>query len=170
VRYLAWAVSEDMNTASAGAVAFVLVACSAVHAGDSAVKTERHISFRQLCFSYTRDGDKARDAAINAFRKVAGQPVDSDGGVANLADHATLPSYYGDLTAEQVAKVFGETFARSLFQLKAGSWQGPIKSVSGWHLVWIDSVSESEEDKPTHSADTLRTVPRNGIAEENPQL
>jgi peptidyl-prolyl cis-trans isomerase C len=99
------------------------------------------ISFRQLCFSFARHGEKAHDLAARAFQKMSGQPVDSDGGTANLADHLMLRSYYGDRTPEQVAKVFGTVFARSLFQLKPGSWQGPIESVSGWHLVWIDSIA-----------------------------
>src|SRR5271170_4851474 len=99
------------------------------------------ISFRQLCFSFARDGGKAQDVAARAFRKVSGQPVDSDAGVANLADHHTLQSYFGDRTPQQVAKVFGTAFTRSLFQLRPGSWQGPIESQSGWHLVWIDSIA-----------------------------
>jgi peptidyl-prolyl cis-trans isomerase C len=99
------------------------------------------ISFRQLCFSFAGDGEEAEDVATRAFRDVSGQPVDSDGGAANLADHFTFRSYYGDLTPEQVAKVFGTIFARTLFQLKPGSWQRPVESTSGWHLVWIDSIA-----------------------------
>jgi parvulin-like peptidyl-prolyl isomerase len=38
------------------------------------------------------------------------------------------------------AKEFGPTFAQGLFGLKAGSWQGPIESGYGWHLVWIESI------------------------------
>jgi peptidyl-prolyl cis-trans isomerase C len=101
----------------------------------------RRISFRQLCFSFAREGDRAQDVAGRAFRKVSGQPVDSDAGVASLADHFMFQSYYGDRTAEQIANVFGTTFARALFRLKPGSWQGPIESESGWHLVWIDSIT-----------------------------
>jgi peptidyl-prolyl cis-trans isomerase C len=103
------------------------------------------ISFRQLCFSFSRDGERAHDLASRAFRKVSGQPMDSDAGTANLADHLTLQSYYGDRTPGQVAKVFGAAFARSLFRLRPGAWQGPIKSVSGWHVVWIDSIATGPE-------------------------
>lgn len=101
----------------------------------------RRISFRQLCFSFAREGAGAQDAAARGFRKISGQPVDSDAGVANLADHLLLSSYFGDQTPEQVAKVFGAIFARPLFQLKPGSWQGPLESELGWHLVWIDSIT-----------------------------
>jgi len=113
------------------------------------------ISFRQLCFSFARDGKNAHGLAASAFRKVSGQPVDSDAGMANLADHLTLRSYYGNRTPEQVAEVLGTAFARSLFQLKPGGWQGPIESVSGWHLVWIDPIASGPErsltDMESHS-------------------
>lgn len=99
------------------------------------------ISFRQLCFSFARNGKRAQAEAGHAFRMVSGQPVDSGAGVANLADHFTLQSYYGDRTPEQIAKVFGAMFVRSLFVLKTGSWQGPIESELGWHLVWIDTLT-----------------------------
>jgi peptidyl-prolyl cis-trans isomerase C len=105
------------------------------------IREAPRISFRQLCFSFARDGERAQELAEQAFRKVYGQPVDSDAGVANLADHLTLQSYYGNRTPEQVANVFGTTFVRSLLQLKPGGWQGPIESESGWHLVWIDSIT-----------------------------
>jgi hypothetical protein len=37
--------------------------------------------------------------------------------------------------------VFGAKFTRSLFQLDPGSWQGPIESGFGWHLVWVESMT-----------------------------
>ena len=36
---------------------------------------------------------------------------------------------------------FGPDFARALFQLKPGSWQGPIESSYDWHLIWIDAIT-----------------------------
>ena len=37
--------------------------------------------------------------------------------------------------------LFGLKFAQEIFQLKPGSWQGPVESGYGWHLVWIDSIT-----------------------------
>ena len=39
-----------------------------------------------------------------------------------------------------MAKEFGPQFAVALEKLKPGSWQGPIESGYGWHLVYIDTV------------------------------
>jgi peptidyl-prolyl cis-trans isomerase C len=51
--------------------------------------------------------------------------------------------YYGDRSPEQVANVFGAQFTRLLFQLEPGSWQRPIESGFGWHLVWVDAMTAS---------------------------
>jgi parvulin-like peptidyl-prolyl isomerase len=37
--------------------------------------------------------------------------------------------------------VFGPQFAQALLQLKPGSWQGPVESGYGWHLVWIEAMT-----------------------------
>jgi parvulin-like peptidyl-prolyl isomerase len=39
-----------------------------------------------------------------------------------------------------LAKEFGPQFAVALERVKPGSWQGPIESGYGWHLVFIDTV------------------------------
>jgi peptidyl-prolyl cis-trans isomerase C len=97
-------------------------------------------SFRHLYFSFDKRGERAREAAAGALEKLAGKPADSPD-VATLADPFMFQDYYGDRSPEQVANVFGAKFTRSLFQLEPGSWQGPIASGFGWHLVWVDSMT-----------------------------
>ena len=48
--------------------------------------------------------------------------------------------YYADRTPEELEKDFGSQFAVSIQKVKPGSWQGPVESGYGWHLVFIDSV------------------------------
>src|SRR5262250_3969156 len=48
--------------------------------------------------------------------------------------------YYGDRPPDAIAKEFGPPFAVALEKLKPGSWQGPIESGYGWHLVFVDTV------------------------------
>ena len=97
-------------------------------------------SFRHLYFSFDRRGEHARDEADRALQKLADQPADAPG-ASTLADPFMFQDYYGDRSPEQVANVFGAKFTRSLFQLEPGSWQGPIESGFGWHLVWVDSMT-----------------------------
>ena len=96
------------------------------------------VSFRQLYFSPDRRGARAHDDAVKALAALAGEPVDSMR-VGGLADPTMLQAYYGDRTSEQLAKDFGPQFAQTVVRLKPGSWQGPIESGFGWHLVFVDS-------------------------------
>ena len=99
------------------------------------------VTFRHLYFSFDRRGERSRADATRALAKLAGQPADSPATV-NLADPFMYQSYYADRTPEYVANVFGTKFAQALSQLKpAASWQGPIESGFGWHLVWVDSLT-----------------------------
>jgi peptidyl-prolyl cis-trans isomerase C len=111
-----------------------------------------HASFRHLYFSPDKRGGAVRDNAEAALGVLVGKPADSPDGKA-LADTFMLRNYYGDSTPEQTAKEFGPAFAETLFGLKLGSWQGPVQSGYGWHLVWMDSIEPGrvptyEEVKP----------------------
>jgi peptidyl-prolyl cis-trans isomerase C len=96
------------------------------------------VTFRHLYFSVDRRGQHARDDAVEALGKLAGQPEDAKG-VAALADAFMFQDYYGDRTTTELAKEFGPGFAQEVFRLKTGSWQGPVESGYGWHLVFVDS-------------------------------
>ncbi|EJZ18493.1 peptidylprolyl isomerase (plasmid) [Rhizobium sp. Pop5] len=98
-----------------------------------------HLSFRHLYFSFDKHGEAAREAAEAAIPSVSGKAADSPE-VASVADPFMFRNYYGDATPDQMAKEFGPDFAKALFTLKPGSWEGPVQSGYGWHLIWIDSV------------------------------
>jgi hypothetical protein len=97
------------------------------------------VSFRHLYFAPDRRGPRARDDAASALAKLAGLPEDAPA-ATSLGDPFMFQGYYGDRTSEQVAKEFGPPFAQVVANLTPGSWQGPIESGYGWHLVFVDSV------------------------------
>jgi peptidyl-prolyl cis-trans isomerase C len=101
-------------------------------------------TFRHLYFSFDSRHEHAGEDAARALEKLAGQREESPL-ASSLADRFMLQDYYGDRTPEQLAKEFGPNFAQALFQLKPGSWQGPIQSGYGWHLIWIDSIAPGRE-------------------------
>ena len=96
-------------------------------------------SFRHLYFSPDKRGKNAQDDAAKALAKIAGQPEDSKLAVS-LADPFMFQDYYGDRAPEALAKEFGPQFVVALEKVKPGSWQGPIESGYGWHLVYVDTV------------------------------
>ncbi len=97
------------------------------------------LSFRHLYFSTDRRGDRARSDAEQALAKLAGQPVDANI-ASSLADRFMSQDYYRDRTPEFLGKEFGSPFALAVAKLPPGSWQGPIESGFGWHLVFVDTL------------------------------
>ncbi len=97
------------------------------------------VSFRHAYFSPDRRGARANADAADALARLAGQPEDAPL-VASLADRFMFQEYYRDRTPEELAKDFGPAFAVAVAKLAPGSWQGPIESGFGWHLVFVDSL------------------------------
>lgn len=99
----------------------------------------KRVSFRHLYFSPDSRGEQAYDDAVRTLAKLDGQPVDSEL-AATLADRFIYQDYYADQASVSLAKEFGPQFAVAVGELAPGSWQGPIESGYGWHLVYVDSL------------------------------
>jgi hypothetical protein len=75
-------------------------------------------------------------------------------GKLNAAGSAVDPAKYGDAFAKgyyfsnqsetNVARTFGDQFAKQLSQLETGKWVGPIESGYGQHLVLISNRTEGK--------------------------
>jgi peptidyl-prolyl cis-trans isomerase C len=100
------------------------------------------VSFRHLYFSSDRHGERTREAAAKVLDKVADQSGEAKD-VAALGDPFMYQDHYGDRSFDDIAKLFGLNFARALVSIKPGSWQGPLESGYGWHLVFVDSSAPS---------------------------
>jgi len=97
------------------------------------------VSFRHLYFSPDRRGARAREDAAQALAKLVGQPQDAKI-AASLADPFMFQNHYRDRAPEFLGKEFGPQFARAVATLPPASWQGPVESGFGWHLVFVDTV------------------------------
>lgn len=97
------------------------------------------VSFRHLYFSADRRGAAARGDAAKALAKLTGEAGDSKL-AGSLGDPFMFQDYYRDRAPDYLGKEFGPPFALALVKLKPGSWQGPIESGFGWHLVFVDTV------------------------------
>jgi peptidyl-prolyl cis-trans isomerase C len=95
-------------------------------------------SFHHLYFSSDQHDEHAREVAMHALEEVAGKSGDSKDAAA-LGDPFMYQDYYGDRSFDDMAKLFGLNFARALVNLKPGSWQGPVESGYGWHVIFVDS-------------------------------
>ncbi len=98
------------------------------------------VTFRHAYFSPDRRGTGARadaDRALARLARVAAREADPSA----AADRFMFQSDYADRSAEDVASIFGRSFAQALFELVPGRWSGPIESGYGWHLVRVDDVT-----------------------------
>ncbi len=97
-------------------------------------------SFRHVYFSADRRGDRAQQDATRALAKLGRTPGDA-GALSAFGDAFMFQKQYADRTAEQVAAIFGSYFAEAVRRLRVGTWQGPIESGLGWHLVLVTSAT-----------------------------
>jgi peptidyl-prolyl cis-trans isomerase C len=97
------------------------------------------VSFRHLYFAPDKRGARAHGDAADALAKVAGGAEDSKF-AATLADPFMFQDYYRDRAPVYLGKEFGPKFALAVAKLPTGSWQGPIESGFGWHLVYVDTL------------------------------
>ncbi len=61
--------------------------------------------------------------------------------VDNIADAFMFQNRYADRSLEQIASTFGSAFAATVDRIPSGSWQGPVESGLGWHLVFVRSAT-----------------------------
>jgi peptidyl-prolyl cis-trans isomerase C len=92
-------------------------------------------TFHHLFFALDKRGADAQAQAQAALRGL----TDKNSGEG---DAFMFKSAYTEQSQDQVARVFGSTFALSLFKQTPGSWVGPVESGFGWHLVWVDALAK----------------------------
>jgi hypothetical protein len=61
----------------------------------------------------------------------------------NLGDRSLLPYEFTKERESEIASMFGAAFAKQAFSLPVDSWQGPITSEYGVHLIYIHSRTEA---------------------------
>ena len=87
----------------------------------------RHLYFQQLA------------TAENALARI------NEGAAAQeFGEPTMLNPAYAYRSALDLNATFGAGFDGQLATLTAGSWQGPVQSGFGFHLVWIDTIHPSE--------------------------
>jgi len=97
------------------------------------------VSFGHLYFSTDQRREQAQDDAAKVLTELAGEPQ-STKLAAPLSDPFMFKDYYADRAQAEIAREFGSDFAQAIVKLTPGSWQGPVKSGFGWHLVFVSSV------------------------------
>jgi len=91
-------------------------------------------SFMHRYFSSERREQARADAeaALRALAQAEGGDVIPEG------DPFMLQRSYLERSQREIAELFGREFAAAVSELPVGSWQGPVPSAYGWHLVRVE--------------------------------
>lgn len=91
-------------------------------------------SFSHIYFSPETDGVAAEDRAATVL-------ADLTSDWQSLGDPFMLKREFKDLRVIEVTRLFGPAFAESVFAASEGSWQGPVESAFGLHLIRLNSIT-----------------------------
>ena len=83
---------------------------------------------------------RARTPCARSPSSPASRPIRRS--LARSAIHSCFRIYYGDRSPEQIASTIRKRVRRcGRLRSEPGSWQGPIESGLGWHLVFVTSAT-----------------------------
>jgi hypothetical protein len=104
-------------------------------------QTGAHITFSQIYFSPETRKDPLSDAKLALESLNASSKVDD---AADMGDRLLVDSDFRQADEQTVSTVFGPEFARTIFALEPGAWNGPIRSGFGVHLARITELQKSQ--------------------------
>jgi len=100
-------------------------------------RLEQQYTFTQVYFNPDRRRERLVQDARQALETLRAGGTAAD--PAALGDPFLLDRAFESLPATEVSKEFGEAFAKRLAALPIGTWQGPIESGYGEHLVLLQA-------------------------------
>jgi hypothetical protein len=94
------------------------------------------MALRQVYFSAERtDAAAAVQAAARRLARAPDAPVDGDVFI--------LPLSYAAVAEADLARDYGEPFAKAVATAPVGAWTGPLRSAYGWHMVRVEAREPS---------------------------
>ena len=109
------------------------------------------VSFTHIYFSLDKRGAKAFEDAKNILSELNALRASEKG------DSFMLQYDFAQETPFEVARLFGKGFAEQLFTLETNTWQGPIESGYGLHLVRISEKIDSRMPELAFVIDKVHT-------------
>jgi hypothetical protein len=112
-----------------------------------ALRRERYrlpavLTFAQVYLSPDRRGAAAEQDAIDLLARLRSEePEVVD--LVSWGDPIMLEPFYARRSEQDVSAAFGDVFAEAVVRLPIGSWEGPVSSGYGLHLVKIVEREES---------------------------
>jgi hypothetical protein len=128
-----------------------LAAYLASHAGE--FRAAPRLSFRQV---YLGPGQQGQDLEATVQDLVATLRDDPSVDARELGDRTLLDYQHEHLSQREVANLFGADFAAQIVLLEPRSWQGPIPSAFGLHVVIVDEMQPGRPRQLDEVRDAVR--------------
>jgi peptidyl-prolyl cis-trans isomerase C len=109
------------------------------------------VSFTHIYFSLDKRGAKAFEDAKNVLSELNTLRASEKG------DSFMLQYDFVQETPFEVERLFGKGFAEQLFKSEINTWQGPIESGYGLHLVRVSEKVDARMPELTFVIDKVRT-------------
>jgi parvulin-like peptidyl-prolyl isomerase len=114
-------------------------------------KLPARVSFTHIYFSLDKRGAKALEDAKSVLSELNALRAPEKG------DSFMMQYDFVQETPFEVERLFGKGFAEQLFQSEINTWQGPIESGYGLHLVYISEKIGSRMPELASVIDEVRT-------------
>jgi peptidyl-prolyl cis-trans isomerase C len=89
------------------------------------------VAFQQVFFSGDRPHGGAAKAAAQALQRAEEDQREPEG------DPFLFPLAYDDVSLQDLLRDYGTAFVKELETAPIGTWQGPVLSPYGWHIVKV---------------------------------
>jgi hypothetical protein len=100
------------------------------------------VSFAQVYISPDRRGARAEADAAEILARLRNEDPEPDG-LPTWGDSIMLEPYYAGVTEREVSATFGDQFSAAVVAQEPGSWEGPLLSGYGLHLVKVVQREDS---------------------------
>jgi hypothetical protein len=117
-------------------------------------QSEPLFSFRQIYFNPQLHGGNLHRDMARALEDL--ERAGPRANTAEFGDPFLLEQNFENVSLSDVKKTFGDQLASALAALRLGTWQGPIVSGYGTHLVFVAQRSESRVPKLDEVRDQVR--------------
>ncbi|GMR18444.1 MAG: peptidylprolyl isomerase [Gammaproteobacteria bacterium] len=94
------------------------------------------ISFVHVYLNRDQRGENVQQDALSLLEQLSEPGSQKD--IMTAGDPFMLGQQHNKMTRHDVSRLFGRDFTNRVFTLPPGSWQGPVSSGYGLHLVRID--------------------------------
>jgi len=125
-------------------------------------RRETRFSFRQVYLNANKRGQSAEADALALLAKLREQ----DGDAATIGDPLMIEHRFENETEREISRALGSQFLQALLDTPTGSWQGPVTSGYGLHLVHI---SKRIDGKIPDLAEVREAVQREWTAAKRKQ-